>query len=160
MSTDSTTTDLTMSERITEAASKVLRRFDSGNEEASTLLHASMQMTQAVNNYEAALKTINERSEGWKFDWSSVGEVMAAEAALKFWHEVVATSSPSKDELVITLDGLSKVLKIKVRALLNNYGGQSTSLISNEETRLEKELTSRLVNHFSGLIGLDKELAY
>jgi hypothetical protein len=160
MSDETTTTETTIIDRIIEAAAKVRDDFTGAltDDRDYTLFHASTQMVQAVNDYHKATEVINHRSIGWKYDWSSIADMMQAEAKLRFWHEVVAISSPSQEDVIITTGGLTTVLQRRVSQMLRNSGGQSTSQISNAQDHQERELTSRLVSHFGSLVGIKNEL--
>lgn len=153
-------TDTTITQKIEEAIASVPLTFGSGDEDASTRRACAMYASNAVSAYTEALDSIEQRSEGWKFDWSSVGAAMSAEAAIKFWFDVVATSSPSEDELTITTEGLTEVLLPRARNLLRNSGGQSTSAISNVQDRVEADLTARLINSFGEYIGIPRNLVF
>ena len=146
----SKSTDLTPTEQITEAAEKI------GGLDDTNMFAIKMEMLTAVKNYEDSISSIDSRSEGWKFDWSSLGKAIAAEVRIRFWIDVVAQSSPNKEDLVVDLDTFIRLAQYRVTRLLRNEGGTSTSMISNAIDQAEANFTARLVDYFGKTLGLSR----
>lgn len=150
------TTKLTIIELITTAA-KNTTTILKGDKVDYQLFMAVLEAQKSVENYESATKSINDRSDGWKYEWDSMHDIVMAQEQLKFWQEVVAASSKSRDEadLEITIEGLTTRLQTVLDSVLNNYdSGSSTSGFSNAASAVKREMHTRLLGHFGSLVGL------
>lgn len=125
--------------------------------------YAAMKALVAVEQCEQVEQRTAERSWGWRYDWSSVGDLVTAEVALTFWAEVVAASSESTEpeDLQITVAGLTGEVKQRVRAMLgNSYRAGSTSMISNYVDQVKAGFAARIASEYGSLVGLPSNLTY
>lgn len=116
-----------------------------------TLLHALMAAEEAVEAYDGVLARQQAAGEMFRFDYSVVREGIAATADLRFWYEVVGSSSRSTDQLQITKAGLDKVVKERAqRVLLGWDGHRSTSALANGIADVENEINIGIVRMYGG----------
>lgn len=151
------TTELTIIELIEIAASNVKSELDLDSKNY-VLLNAVMEMERSTKNYASALNDIERRADGWKYGWDSMHEIVSAQERMKFWQEVVASSSKSRNEedLTVTVEGLTSRMKAVLTATITNYNdGNSTSGFSNATAAVVREMNSRLLGNFGSLVGLD-----
>ncbi len=102
----------------------------------------------AVKKWEDAAERqveVTANRPGYAYDWDLLNTIVEADVALKFWDGVVASSSPSRDDLRITEGGVADQMKAAASSLLRNSGGTSTDPMSNARDAIERAFFSRLL---------------
>lgn len=110
----------------------------------------------------AAIKKWDEATErqakitaarpGYVYEWSLLNELVEADVAIKFWDSVIAASSPSREDLRITREGLAEMMTRAASALLRNQlAGTSSDAMSNAKDAIERQFFSRLLTWSSDL---------
>ncbi len=125
---------------------------DENHPDKFVLLTAAMEINRAVKDYETVQQTIADASEGWKYDWSHLIDAVDAELRVKLWSEIVAASSESEEprDMTVTVKVLRAAAKSRARQLLNNWGGTSSSGMSNAIDKQQSEVNARFVSYFAG----------
>lgn len=135
----------TMIDRIRQASDKLVGTDD------SVLSYAHFKSQQAIKDFVEADQKTSNLPAGHRYDSFGLNRLVKAEAQIRLWHEVVATSSPSREDvdIQITHEGLIETAKRNGTDVLN-VSGRSTDAFSNAIADVERDVKAEFIRSFAG----------